>query len=67
MSALPFDAKLEQILARREELSPLLAEAQPGDWEGVIANAESIGFRLEEESDRARRDETTERNRQLRR
>ena len=41
--------------------------AQPADWQGVIADAESIGFRLEEESDRARRDETAERNRQLRR
>jgi tetratricopeptide (TPR) repeat protein len=51
----------------RKQIQVTLQQAatQPGDWEGVIANAESIGFRLEEESDRARRDETTVRNRLL--
>jgi hypothetical protein len=33
----------------------------------LVANAESVGSMLEDESDRARRDETAERNRQLRR
>jgi tetratricopeptide (TPR) repeat protein len=39
----------------------------PADWDAVIANVEWIGFRLEEESDRARRDESAERDRTLRR
>ena len=41
--------------------------ARPTDWDSLISNAESVGFRLEEESDRARRDESAERERQLRR
>jgi tetratricopeptide (TPR) repeat protein len=41
--------------------------AAPADWDAAMANAEWLGYRLEEESDRARRDETEERNRQLRR
>ena len=38
-----------------------------GDWEAAIANSEWLGLQLEEESDRARRDESRERDRQLRR
>ncbi|MGH7798438.1 MAG: hypothetical protein ACREQ2_26540, partial [Candidatus Binatia bacterium] len=38
--------------------------APPANWDTVIANAEWLGFRLEEESDRARRDESAERQRQ---
>lgn len=41
--------------------------ARPTDWDSLISNAESVGFRLEEENDRARRDEAAERERQLRR
>lgn len=41
--------------------------AQPRDWSDVILNAEEVGYKLEEESDRARREESAERNRQLRR
>lgn len=41
--------------------------ARPFDWDTLAPNAESIGSMLEEESDRARRDEAAERNRQLRR
>lgn len=37
--------------------------AQPSNWDTVISNAEWLGFRLEEESDRARRDESAERQR----
>lgn len=40
---------------------------RPADWDTVIANVEWLGFQLEEESDRARRDETAERERQQRR
>jgi tetratricopeptide (TPR) repeat protein len=41
--------------------------ARPTNWDSLLSNAESVGFRLEEESDRARRDESAERQRQLRR
>lgn len=41
--------------------------AAPANWDTVIANVEWIGFQLEEESDRARRDESAERDRMLRR
>jgi tetratricopeptide (TPR) repeat protein len=44
-----------------------LLSARTPDWDGLIANAEWVGSMLEEESDRARRDEAAERNRQLRR
>ena len=40
---------------------------RPTDWDSLISNAELVGFRLEEENDRARRDEAAERERQLRR
>lgn len=36
---------------------------QPTDWDAVISSAEEVGYQLEEESDRARRDERTEQNR----
>jgi len=44
-----------------------MLEARPPDWDALIANAEWLGSMFEEESDRARRDEAAERNRQLRR
>ena len=44
-----------------------MLDARPPDWDGLIANAEWVGSMFEEESDRARRDEAAERNRQLRR
>jgi hypothetical protein len=40
--------------------------ARPVDWDTLAPNAESVGSMLEEESDRARRDEAAERSRQLR-
>ena len=50
----------------RKQLQLIMKEtaARPGDWTTVIANAEWLGFRLEEETDRARRDESAERQRQ---
>ena len=56
----------EQI-RRQIALSLKLLEARPTDWDAVIANAESVGSMIEEENDRARRDESAERERQLRR
>lgn len=51
----------------RKQLQLAIKQAGTGgDWDSAMANAEWIGYRLEEESDRARRDETTERDRQLR-
>lgn len=44
-----------------------MLDARPPDWDALIANAEWVGSMFEEESDRARRDEAAERNRQLRR
>jgi len=41
--------------------------AQPMDWDPVIANLEWLGYKLEEESDRVRRDENVERDRLLKR
>lgn len=41
--------------------------ARPADWDTVISNVEWLGSQLEEESDRARRDEAAERARQQRR
>ena len=41
--------------------------AVPTEWDAAMANAEWVGFQLEEESDRAREDERRERDRQLRR
>lgn len=49
----------------RKQLQLLIRQAaQPASWEPVISNAEWLGLRLEEENDRARRDESTERQRQ---
>lgn len=48
-------------------LSLKLVAGRPTDWETLISNAESVGSMLEEENDRARRDESAERERQLRR
>ena len=52
----------------RKQLQLTMKQAAPsGDWDAAMANAEWLGYRLEEESDRARRDESAERDRQLRR
>jgi tetratricopeptide (TPR) repeat protein len=56
-----------QQIQKQLQLSLKLLDARPPDWDAVIANAEWVGSMFEEESDRARRDETAERNRQLRR
>ena len=50
----------------RRQLQQILQQtaAQPSNWEPVISNTEWLGFRLEEENDRARRDESAERQRQ---
>ena len=53
----------------RKQIERSLAQlsAQPTDWARVISSAEEVGYQLEEESDRASRDESRERDRQLRR
>jgi tetratricopeptide (TPR) repeat protein len=53
----------------RKQIQQSLAQmaARPIDWDGAILSAEEVGYKLEEESDRARRDEIEERNRELRR
>jgi tetratricopeptide (TPR) repeat protein len=56
-----------QDIRKQIQLTLQQIAAQPKDWGEVISNAEDIGYRLEEENDRARRDENEERNRQLRR
>lgn len=56
-----WDPTLE--LRKQLDLVMKQAAAQPADWSTVISNAEWLGYRLEEESDRARRDESAERNR----
>ena len=44
-----------------------MLDARPPNWDALIANAEWVGSMFEEESDKARRDEAAERNRELRR
>ena len=44
-----------------------LLAARPTDWDALISNAEWLGYNLEEENDRARRDEFLERQREQRR
>lgn len=56
-----------QNIRKQIQLCLKLLSARPTDWDTLIANAESVGSMLEDESDRARRDETAERNRQLQR
>jgi len=56
-----------QEIRKQIQLCLKLLSARPTDWDMLVANAESVGSMLEDESDRARRDETAERNRQLRR
>jgi tetratricopeptide (TPR) repeat protein len=53
----------------RKQIQLLLKQvaAPPSDWDTVLSNAEWLGYQLEEESDHARRDESAERERQLRR
>ena len=53
----------------RKQLQSVMKQtaARPSNWDTVISNAEWLGFHLEEESDRARRDESAERQRQHRR
>jgi hypothetical protein len=41
--------------------------ARPTDWDALISNAEWVGYQIEEENDRARRDEFLERQREQRR
>lgn len=40
---------------------------RPTDWDTLISSVEWIGYQMDEESDRARRDDAAERQRQLRR
>lgn len=56
-----------QEILKQIQLTQKQVAASPPDWDTVIANAEWLGFRFEEESDRARRDERAERDRQLKR
>jgi tetratricopeptide (TPR) repeat protein len=52
----------------RKQIQLTQKQATPGGaWDAAMANAEWIAFQIEEESDRARRDESRERDRQLRR
>jgi hypothetical protein len=60
-----WDPTLE--LRKQLDLVMKQAAAQPADWSMVISNAEWLGYQLEEESDRARRDESIERDRLFRR
>jgi len=55
--------------AIRKQMQRGLAQlsSQPTDWDEVILSAEEVGYQLEEENDRARREESAEINRQLRR
>jgi tetratricopeptide (TPR) repeat protein len=54
-------------LRNQLQLCLKMLDARPPDWDALIANAEWVGSTFEEESDKARRDESAERNRQLRR
>jgi hypothetical protein len=53
-----------QEIRKQIQLVMKQAGAHPNDWATVISNAEWLGYQLEEESDRARRDESAERQRQ---
>jgi tetratricopeptide (TPR) repeat protein len=53
-----------QDIRKQLQLVMQQAAAAPANWDTVISNAEVLGFRLEEEADRARRDESAERQRQ---
>jgi tetratricopeptide (TPR) repeat protein len=55
-----------QDIRKQIQLCLKLLSARPPDWAALLSNAESVGSMLEEESDRARRDESAERDRQLR-
>lgn len=50
-------------ILKQIQLTQKQVTASPPDWDTVISNAEWLGYTLEEESDRAHRDEVTERNR----
>jgi hypothetical protein len=56
-----------QELRKQIQASAKQVGAPPLDWEPVIANLEWLAYSLEEESDRARRDESAERDRLLKR
>ena len=56
-----------QEIFKQMQLIQKQAAASPANWDTVISNAEWLGYRLEEESDRARRDESAERDRQFKR
>lgn len=54
-----------QNIRKQIQLCLKLLVARPTDWDTLVTNAESVGSMLEDENDRARRDESAERNRQL--
>lgn len=56
-----------QDIRKQIQLCLKLLSARPPDFDALLSNTESVGSMFEEESDRARRDEAAERNRQLRR
>jgi tetratricopeptide (TPR) repeat protein len=56
-----------QAIRKQIQLCLTQIAARPADWDTVISNVEWLGSQLEEESDRARRDEAAERTRQQRR
>src|SRR6266545_71950 len=60
---------LNELKKIRNQLQLCLKQlaARPTDWDALISNAEWVGYQLEEENDRARRDEFLERQREQRR
>ena len=56
-----------QEIRNQIQLSLKQLAARPPDWDRVISSAEGVGFKMEEESDRARRDEERELQRQQQR
>lgn len=51
----------------RKQLQSTRRQVAAANWDAAVTNAEWLGFQLEEESDRANRDERAERDRQQRR
>jgi tetratricopeptide (TPR) repeat protein len=56
-----------QRIRNQLQLCLKMLDAHPPEWDALIVNAEWLGSMFEEESDQARRDESAERNRELRR
>jgi tetratricopeptide (TPR) repeat protein len=56
-----------QQIRNQIQLCLKLLAARPPNWDALISNAESVGSLFEDESDRARRDESAERSREIRR